>query len=255
VTRSSIRKRILSLAARWLALSLIGWFVYGLTRALWVFVRLGAPAFDWSWYLAVILLLLLLGAHLVWRRPRSSLTLPILAGLLVWAVVAYFGFWQRIRLRPSGAPPIPISFWAQRDVVEAPEAVLEDLREAGGWLYITAGGRSFDGEAGSALLEGLQRLAEHEIDVCLTVVASDYLSVPVHEKWIANVRRVAAVVKGENLSNVRALIGDAEQPKDTPMDIWGADRVAFSRAGQNLAGLIRWMEEEHPDLPVGVTAF
>jgi hypothetical protein len=239
---------------RWLVLSLLGWLVYALAKALWTFVRLGAPLFDWQWYVALSALLVVGSIRFVLRWPRSPFVASAVAVLLLWTVVGFSGFWQKLNLRPYNAPPIPISFWARTEIVEVPEAILHDLQKAGGVLYISARPPSFDGENGDAFLAGLRRLAEHDIDIYLAVLASDYLSVPVQDQWIANVRSIADTVRDEDLANVRGLIGDAEHPKHTPLDILGRDRKDFYQAVGDLDALIQFMAEEYPELDLGVTA-
>jgi hypothetical protein len=247
-------KHIVLAIARWLILILIGWLIYALVRALWAFVHLGAPLFDWQWYLVLVAFGLSLAVRMIWRLPRSALTMTILVGLVIWAVIGYFGFWQKIHLYPAHADPIPISYWGGRTLVDTPEKVLEDVKSTGGRLYITVGGNSFDGEKGQNLLEGLRRLAERNVDVYLCITTSDYLSVPVTEKWIASVQKVAAVVRDENLTNVRGIIGDAEHPKHMPLDVLGLDRDNLFQAVENLDDLIHMMGNEHADLALGVTA-
>jgi hypothetical protein len=254
IARPSSRKHIALLVIRWLMLTLMGWLTYAVARALWTYIRLGAPLYDWQWYLAIILLLLLLSTHLVWRLPSRASAYAVLIGLFMWIVIGYFGFWRVMHVYPADLAPVPISFWARRDIVDAPEPVLEDMQAAGGWAYITVGTRAFDGENGRALVDGLRRLAEHEIEVYLAVVASDYLSVPVHDEWSANVKKTMAIVQRENLTNVRGIIGDAEHPKYMPLDILGRDRGSFFQAVDDLNQLIREMSKEYPDLSLGVTA-
>lgn len=76
---------------RWLTLILIGWLAYALVRALWTFIRLDAPLYDWQWYLAIIILLIGLSTRIVWRLPRSRLAICAFAGLLIWVIVGYGG--------------------------------------------------------------------------------------------------------------------------------------------------------------------
>jgi hypothetical protein len=239
---------------RWLILTLIGWLTYASVRALWVFVKLGAPCFDWQWYLVVTILLVILAVRVIQRLPRSRFTVSVFVGLLAWAIVGYFGWGQEMHMYPAYAAPVPISFWASKGIVEVSEDVLKDMHATNGVLYIVVGGQAFDGDGGRVFVDGLQRLAQHNIDVYLAVVASDYLSVPVHDKWIANVQRIADAVQNENLNNVRGIIGDAEHPKHTPLDILGLDREAFFQAAHNLNDLIQLVENEYPSLSLGVTA-
>jgi hypothetical protein len=252
--RSARRRQIAAIIVRWLALTTIGWLVYGLARALWTFVRLGAPLFDWQWYLVLIVLLTILVARIIRSWPRSRLTRAGSIVLLIWIGAGYPGWGQVIHLYPAQAGRVPISFWGSRGLLRLPDAVLEDLYLSGGWLYIVVGAGALEGESRGVLVEGLQRLAEQNVDVYLAVVASDYLSVPVYQEWIANVQMAATMVRDENLTNVRGIIGDAEHPKNTPLDLVGADRASFFQAADGLDGLIRWMRIEHPELDLGVTA-
>ncbi len=53
----------------WIALTLIGWLAYSLFRALWAIIGLGAPVYDWLWYIPVILLLTGLPLYSAWHGP------------------------------------------------------------------------------------------------------------------------------------------------------------------------------------------
>ena len=255
MTHSTRRKQTVSTILRWLTLILVGWLTYALTRALWTIVHLGVPLFDWQWYLSIIALLIGLLARLAWHLPRSKLSTGVFIGLLIWTLVGYNGFGQEKQFYPAHTPPIRISFWAPWEISAAPEMALQDLRSAGSSLYLSIGGQQLLEENVQSLIDGLRRLAKHGIKVYLAVRASDYLSVPVHDEWIANTQLAAAVVHREGLTNVRGIIGDVEQPKHVSLDIWGTDRAAFSQAMRDLEGLIQWTRHEYPDLKLGVTAF
>jgi hypothetical protein len=251
---STRRNHTIFIILRWLKLILIGWLTYALVRALWTVIYLGAPLFDWQWYLAVIALLFYLSVRSVRHLPRSRLSICALVGLLIWIAVGYNGFGRGMQLWPAQVAPVPISFWTNSSINQAPETVLEDLYSSGGWLYLSIGKHEFDGENVQALIDGLRRLAEYDIEVFLAPRASNFLSVPVHDEWITNVRETVAIVQRQSLTNVRGIIGDAEQPLNVPLDLCGLDRNAFFQAMRDLDGLTRWMRNEHPDLSLGVTA-
>jgi hypothetical protein len=246
-------KERITLAARWLVLILIGWLTYGLVRALWTTIYLGVPLYDWQWYLGVIILLIGLAIRTVWRWP-TKLIVFVFAGLIAWIVVGYNGFGQTIELYPGRAAPAPISFWVSQGISQAPEAVLEDIHAAGGRLYLISGQRSLEGENRQALVAELRRLSEYDIEVYLTTNVSDFLSVPVHDEWIALVQETAAFIRDEDLTNVHGIIGDAESPTKTPPDILGLDEGDFFRTVHNFDNLIELMEDKYPDLSLGITA-
>jgi hypothetical protein len=235
----------------WIVLTLGGWLAYALLRALWTIVYLGAPIYDWQWYLPVIALLIGLPIYIVLSVSRTRLALLLLAILLVWVVIGYNGLGRVVYLQPGHAAPIPISFWGS---VEYSETVLQDIQSAGGYLYVCPSEGAFEGEQGHVLADGLRRLAEHRIEVYLCPPVSDFLSVPVHREWIASAYRVAAFVRREGLTNVRGLIGDAEPPGKMPMDIVSAHQAEFSQAVLDLRDLISTMHSEYPGLQIGVTA-
>ncbi len=250
----------------------MGWLAYALLRALGVIIRLGAPFYDWHWYVAVIPLLTVLPVCVAWRltsgRPvslgmpnlksRSTETLlrGTFSGLIVLGIVGYNGFGQVVVLEPDSAEPVPISFWAYLDFRSVPVPILEDLRSAGGRIYFAAAGYfPPKGERGQELLEGMRRLADYGIEVYLaTPAGSDFLSVPVYRDWIASTRAAADFVRREGLRNVGGFIGDAEPPFHTPGDIGGVDRAAFDQAVSDLRALIDDIHHDYPDLQIGVTA-
>lgn len=251
---STRRRRTMSIMARWLALTLLGWVIYAMVRALWTTIYLGAPLYDWQWYLAIVGLLVGLCARIARCLPRSKMVAATFGGLLIWAVVGYGGFWQTVHLYPAHVPPVPISFWASSAIGEAQEAVLQDLRTAGGWLYVTVDRQPFDEERRQILIARLRRLAAYDIEVYLAPYLPDFLSVPVHDEWIANVWETAALVHDEDLTNVHGVIGDAERPFRAPFDFLGIERDAFLRTMCDLDSLVRQLRREYPDFSAGVTA-
>lgn len=92
---------------RWLSLALLGGLVYALGRALLAAVRLGFPAFDWQWYLAITVALVGLAVCLAWDTPRR-LNLHFGLTLILWLAGGYSGFGQDVRLHPGRSGPIPI---------------------------------------------------------------------------------------------------------------------------------------------------
>ena len=157
----------LPIIVRWAVLTLAGWLAYALLRALWTIIYLGAPLYDWQWYLPVIALLVGLPIYLAGRLPRTRLAWLALIGLLAWTGIGYNGFGQVVYLQPGRAAPVPISFWSFSDFYSMPGAVLQDLQAAGGRIYLVAGETPFEGERGQTLGNGLQRLAQYKVEVFL----------------------------------------------------------------------------------------
>ena len=244
----------LSVILRWAVLTLAGWLAYALLRALWAIIYLGAPFYDWIWYLPVAALIISLPVFITWRLPHTRIAAVIFAGLLALALVSYNGFGQLVYLQPGRAAPVPISFWSFSGFYSMPEAVLQDLQAAGGRIHLVAGGTPFEGEHGQTFLAGIQRLAQYKVEVYLVPVVSNFLSVPVNREWIANVYSLAADIQREGLINVRGLIGDAEPPLSMPMDILGNEQADFYQAVFGLRDLIATVHREYPGLKVGVTA-
>lgn len=237
-----------------MALVSVGWLTYALARALWAAIHLDVPWFDWQWYLCAIAFLVGLAVCVVTGLPRSKVGRGTLVALLLWMVVGYDGLGQDLALRLASSPWVPISFWTGSETSQAPVALLDELRCARGRLYLSIGKQQFTGENRDALVDGLRRLARHDIEVYLAVRASDYLSVPVHDEWVNNVLEVAGIVRDERLANVRGILGDAEPPKHGSLDVLGVDREAFASAVRDLENLIQSMGEEYPSLDLGVTA-
>lgn len=242
------------LLTRWIALTLTGWLVCVLARALWTTIVLGTPFFDWQWYLACLLLVLSLPIR-IFFRPRRNRSLPIiLAALGVWLILGYNGFDRVIHLRADSHPPIPISFWAFSDFRKTSENVLRDLRDAGGVIYLDVPGRPFEGERGQALAEGLRRLSDYDIDVYLASTASNFLSTLTRQEWIENVWAAAEFVEREALTNVRGVIGDAEHPLHVPFDVLALERAQVEAATGDLAKLLADAPQRYSDWRIGVTS-
>ena len=258
--RSSVRFVI-----RWIALVVAGWLTYGLLRGLSAIVWLGVPPFDWAWYAAAIPLLTALPLCLVWRptsgRPavsRRRRLLPYLAiGLLSGVVIAsYNGFGQEIKLDLRCSRSMRVSFWSGLDFTRVPEAVLEDIRAAGGYIYFGAGGYyPLEGSRGQELAASIRRLADYGIEVYIaTPAGNDFLSAPVASDWIRSTRSALDFARREGLTNVRGVIGDAEPPLHSPSDLTGIHRAQFDQAVKDMRDLIDGAHREHPDRRIGVTA-
>lgn len=252
--KGRIASRVLSAVGRWLLLTPVGGILYLLARALGSYIYLGAPFFDWQWYAAIIVTLMFWTLRLMGVRFHRTLLWPIRCVLLIWLIVGCAGFWQTIRLYPAHAPRLPISYWGSIKLLDLPEPVLEDLRATRGTLYITVGGSALTGEGKRSLFNGLQRLAEHDVDVYLAVVGSNFLSVPVHDEWATLVYSATTALREESPGNVRGIIGDAELPKKTALDLLGSDRAAFFVAVADLGELLRSIHTDYPGQRLGVTA-
>jgi hypothetical protein len=231
--------------ARWMALAVSGWLAYALVRGLWAIIFLGAPLYDWHWYLCVIPLLTVLPVYLVWRltdtrqkrrvRPNAFV---IVTCLLLAAIGGYGGYGQVVYLDPNGSAPVPLSFWAFSDLRSMPDAILEDVHAADGSIFLVVGD-SFDGERGRVLASAIRRLAQYGIEVYLaTPAGNDFLSVPSHLAWMQSTQAAAEFTTRETLRNVRGVIGDAEPPFNAPLDVAGLDRASFDRAVTDLSELI-----------------
>jgi len=176
------------------------------------------------------------------------------AMLFALALAGCNGFGQVATLEPDLAAPVPISFWAFSTLQQMPEAVLHNLKTAGGYVYLTPGGEApFEGESGKALADGIRRLAEYNLEAYLMVPAADFLSVPVHEEWAVNAQKAAEFVQRERLTNVRGLIGDAEAPLHSSPDFWGADQAGFDHMVATVRNTLDEVRRDYA-LPVGVTA-
>jgi hypothetical protein len=244
-------RRHIPRTVRWVVLTLVGWLAYALLRALWTIICLGAPAYDWVWYLPVVALLIALPVYIAWRLPLTRIAFFTFAGLVGMVLVSYNGFGQVVYLQPGRAMLVPISFWGS---VDYPEAVLQDIQATRGYLYVCPNEEAFEGERGQALAAGLRRLAEHRIEVYLCPPVSDFLSVPVYREWITSTHRAATFIRREGLTNVRGLIGDAEPPGKVPLDIAGIHQAEFAQAALDLRDLIGDVHSEYPGLQIGVTA-
>ncbi|MBI3942530.1 MAG: hypothetical protein HY326_05905 [Chloroflexi bacterium] len=242
------------LILRSLVLALTGWLVYGLTRGLLAVILLDTPTFDWQWYPPVTLLIILLPLYIVLHKLRNRIVHLLIAGSLVWAVLGFNGFGQALDLSPNRYPAVPLSFWAYGYFDEIPESILKDLKSTGGHIYLALDEHPFSGETGQHLINGLQRLANDDIDVYLVPYASEFLSVPYHDEWIMNAGETAQFLQQEKLENVRGLTGDAERPLKMGIDLLELDRPQFVQAGQVLHTLVQEIHQTYPGLSIGVTA-
>jgi len=243
------------LLPRWLGLCLLGWLLYAVIRTTLGLIYLGIPWFDWQWYGALIALLGLLTLFLAGfrlGRPRGA---GLFTLLTLWLVLGFGGFGQSLTLRPNQAPPVPISFWAGAELGSAaPAELLTDIHAAGGQLYLNVSEDSFDGARRQTLIRQLSRLNTFGIGAYLVVNASNYISVPVSAEWVSGVRKAAAFVQAEKLTNIRGLIGDAEPPYKLPLDYLGLDTQGFNTTVQSYAELLTFMSQTHPGLQLGFTA-
>ena len=227
-----VLRRVIRFAAGWLTLALVGRLAYALLRALATVIYLGAPVFDWQWYIPAIVLIVVVPLCLIFRWLRFTTkrigkrTTLIFASLSGWALLGFNGFDQNVQLQPNDAPSVPISFWAFSDFRQTPDVVLRDLKAAGGYIYLSSGDVS-EPENVRALTSAMRRLASHGLDVYLAPSLSNFLSVPVYAEWVTRTQQTAALVQRERLINVRGLIGDAEVPLNWPLDWLGAAAAGF----------------------------
>src|SRR5262249_25034723 len=111
---------------RWLGLTLTGLLAYGLFRALWTIIVLGAALADWQWYIPLSICLILLPITLSWHWPSGRAAWLMFGGALAWLLTGYAGFGYREPLQVAGTPPIRISYWAYTDFRYMPDSVLAD---------------------------------------------------------------------------------------------------------------------------------
>lgn len=247
-------RRQITLITRWLLLSLAGYLIYALARAFIGILYLGLPWYDWQWYLPVIGLGLLLTVFAIWRFLSPKLSAVSACLLLLWLLIGYNGFGQTIRLEVDRSSPISISFWSNIEIASASDDLLNDIHEAGGSLYLNVDAGLLFGEGQQGLIDGLKRLAGHDIRVYLNVLVSDYLSVPVAEEWMNRTTLTAELVRREKLEDVRGLLGDAEAPYQYPKDYWNTDSQAFDVTVARLERFLGEARVRYPDLQIGVTA-
>lgn len=254
-----VLRRIVHFMIGWFSLALIGLLTYALLRALAAIIYLGAPFFDWQWYIPAIVVVVSVPLCILqrWLQPQAKRagrrTAVVFAFLLVWIVLGFNGFGQSIQLQPNAAPSVPISFWAFSDFRRTPDSVLKDLHAAGGLIYLSIGDVS-DIEDAQALVAAMRRLADHGIEFYLAPSLSNFLSVPVYSEWITRIQQIASLVQRERLTTVRGLIGDAESPMNMPYDWLGADRLNFDRAVVEMRESLDDLHRQFPDLQIGVTA-
>ena len=242
------------LVVRWLVLVLAGWLGYALLRGLWAIIYLGAPVYDWLWYLPVTVLLVGVPVCLALRLFRQRWALILLGGALILALVGYNGLGQAVHLRPGRAAAVPISFWAFSDFRLASPALLQDLEASGGRIYLHFGDYPVNQERSLALIERLRPLDGYKIEVYLGPPAPEFLSTLSYHEWSDSALALADLAKREGLTHVRGLIGDVEPPLNKPMDVFGVERARFDQAVLGLRDLIDEVHHEYPDLRIGVTA-
>lgn len=246
--------RRLRLVLRWLALTLLGYLAYALGRATLSFMGLGLPWYDWQWYLALLALPLALLWVLALGWPRRRYSGPFLLLLTLWLAAGYAGFGQTQTLAPAAAKPVPISFWAGEYLGFASDALLQDIKAAGGALYLNLSEASLEGERRQVLINQLDRLQRAGLGVYLVVNVGNYVSSPVAAEWAASVRKVAQFVQAEHFTNVLGLVGDAEIPYQLPLDPLGQDSASFDSAVQTYDRLLTDLTMSQPDLKLGFTA-
>jgi hypothetical protein len=246
------RRAIFVQLLRWLTLTLAGLLAYALARALLTLINLGISLYDWQWYVWLVVLTTVLPAYLALRLPRNGTARAAFGAALMLACIGYNGFGQVKQLRPNPSKTIALSFWSFSDLRQYPGSVLRDLREAGGNLYMGLTTEALASERD--LAAGIKRLGDYGIGVYLVPPVSDFLSVPVHGEWISSTHEVMAFVTRKRLSNVRGVIGDAEAPRHTPLDLPGTGRTSFQEATLGLRRLIQEAHQDRHGLQVGITA-
>lgn len=74
---------------RWLAFFLVGGVVYMGGSALWATIQMGAPLFDWLWYVPFLLLLVLLLLPHCLHFSRTRVLKLVYAILFAWLCIGY----------------------------------------------------------------------------------------------------------------------------------------------------------------------
>jgi hypothetical protein len=189
------------------------------------------------------------------QNRRSRLAPGLFVGLLLWVIIGFNGFGHVEQLAVNHTLPVRLSFWGSWDFRQLPETVLQDLQTAGGRLYFGVSDQDLNGGQANTLVASIRKLAEYGIEVYLATPASnEFLSVPAYRSWISSTQAAAALVQREQLTNVHGLLGDAEAPAHSPLDVAGADQSNFWEAVTELQNLIDTIHREYPGLSIGLTA-
>ena len=174
-SRKAFAPRVLSLLGlvlRWCVLTIAGCVAYTLLRAAATSVGLGAPLYEWQWYLPLAALIAGFPALFAWRprlaRVRGGYW-PAAIAALVWLITGYDGFGAREQLPVAGAPRVPLSFWAYGDPAAQPQAGLifgafqdravNDSRVASSHCPYSNGNVYFD-TGGTAPASGYDRISK-----------------------------------------------------------------------------------------------
>jgi hypothetical protein len=251
-------RRFLAWIVGWIAFAVLGWFAYALLKALVEIIYLDVPFYDWQWYVPAIGFFVGVPFYLTWRmlRRRSLFgrgALLFFTVLLLWVVLGYNGFGHVEVLYPQHAAKIPLSFWAYYDLRDMPESLIDDVRDAGGRLYLGFGPDNFV-DGGAAFTAAMRRAVEKDLEVIVTAPAHNFTSVPVSDEWTTNALHLADLIKREGLSSVTGFIGDVEQPVAWPLDVLGRDRAEFDRAVEAYRRLMSTLRRDYSGLRIGVTA-
>ena len=229
--------------------------ILALTRALFIFVSLGAPIYDWQWYIGIICILILILLRVFRILHGFKLFIIILSILILWIVPGYFGFWRKRHLDLTDSPHLRISYWTGSGIIRTSNRILGDLNATSSTLYISIGRNEFDGEYTNSLVKGIRRIAGYNVPVYLCPRASDFVSLPVYGEWAENVRSAVQLVRRENLQNVHGIIGDVEKPYISPWGFFAPRSDELSDMISSQEKLIRYIQREHSDLEIGITAF
>lgn len=238
---------------RWLAFFLVGGVVYVGGIALWATIQIGAPLFDWLWYVPLLLLPVLFLLSYCFRFSRNRILKRVYIIFFVWLLIGYSSLMPTQTLSLAETPPLPLSFWFSGRIEQLPPGLLDDLADAQSTLIIRVP-LPLTVEDQEYLVNLVNQLAAHQIPVVFFVPASDFLSLPVYEDWLVSVEETAVFLQSAQLPNVRGVLGDAELPRVGRYTFPATTSAALQTAGGEMGIFLQEFHEVNPHLPIGVTA-
>ncbi|MCL4267091.1 MAG: hypothetical protein KJ069_28185 [Anaerolineae bacterium] len=245
--------KAVAFGGRWLAFLLVGGISYVGGYALWATIQMGAPLFDWLWYVPLLLFLVLLLLPYCLRFSRSRYLKLVYIVLLVWLVIGYNSLTPTQTLSLEDAPSLSLSFWFPGRIEQLSEGLLNDLTDAQSTLIIHVS-LPLTHENQDYLISLLNQLAAHQIPVVLFVPASDFLSLPVYREWLESVAATAMFVQSAQLPNVCGVIGDAESPREARYAFPTTTAAALQIASDEMEAFLQEFHAVNPRMPLGVTA-
>lgn len=232
----------------------LGCLIYSCVRGLQTYISIGAPFVDWSWYLLIIAALVWLLLRMGFRAVGDKLWLGGLAVLFAFLAIGFGAFGYHFALPMAQSPNPPITFWAAADVNYFSNTVLDDVKNAGGILYIAIDSATFKEPSTPKEFVGQINLAtEQGIQIVLLPPVSDFLSAPVHEEWITNTQLAMTFARENNLP-ITGFIADAEPPLNKSWDVFGFGASEVKRAEQNTRHFLESAQSTVPQFKQEVTS-